>query len=117
MLQSQLSSYTTAKLKLKELKEHLAPLYPILTAAPGHRVPFNLPTPPTFILGEKNLRNRWLHYLDWEESNPLMLDIQTKEGGKGYVSRIKGIYKNAAVKMRFYSEIWYISVISACEHI
>ncbi|KZT38712.1 hypothetical protein SISSUDRAFT_985867 [Sistotremastrum suecicum HHB10207 ss-3] len=107
MLQSQLSSYTTAKLKLKELRDHLGPLYPTLTAAPGHRVPFNLPSPPTFIPGEKNLRDRWLHYLNWEESNPLMLEIQTKEGGKEFVSRLKGIYKNAVVKMRFYGEIWF----------
>ncbi|KAG1741373.1 hypothetical protein EDB19DRAFT_1705866, partial [Suillus lakei] len=48
----------------------------------------------------------WKTYLKWEESNPLEFEDKDKAT---LISRIQGVYRKAAIRMRFYAEIWYMA--------
>ncbi|KAG2111422.1 hypothetical protein BD769DRAFT_1630282 [Suillus cothurnatus] len=50
----------------------------------------------------------WKTYLKWEESNPLEFEDKDKAT---LISRIQGVYRKAAIRMRFYAEIWYMSFV------
>jgi cleavage stimulation factor subunit 3 len=102
----------TAKSKLRELREHLKTLIPPeVTTIPGQRIRFEVPAPPIFSLQEKTLRDKWLHYLTWEEKNPLEFELQSDQGRKDYMTRMRGVYRRAVVPMRFYGEVWYVLLL------
>ena len=42
---------------------------------------------------------------EWEEGNPLEIDEKAT-----LINRVMGVYRNAVVRMRFYTEIWYIYI-------
>lgn len=44
--------------------------------------------------------------MKWEESNPLEFEDKDKTT---LISRIQGVYRKAAIRMRFYAEIWFVS--------
>jgi len=67
----------------------------------GDRAPLDLPAPPILRSEERSLLASWRKYLEFEESNPLDIDEKSMLN-----ARIMAIYRKAAIKMRFYPEIW-----------
>jgi cleavage stimulation factor subunit 3 len=101
------SAFETANSQLQELRAHLKSLIlPEVTSVPSQRPRFELPAPPVFNLQEKALRDKWLHYLTWEEKNPLKLELQSDAGKKEYIARMQSVYRRAVIPMRFYGEVW-----------
>lgn len=50
----------------------------------------------------------WKTYLRWEESNPLEIEDKDK---MVLISRVQSVYRKAMIRMRFFSEIWYVRFI------
>ncbi|EDQ98396.1 uncharacterized protein LACBIDRAFT_302694 [Laccaria bicolor S238N-H82] len=65
-----------------------------------------LPPLPRFDASERTLVGKWKAYLKWEESNPL--EIEEKEKAMLF-TRIQGVYRKAVIRMRYYSEIWFMA--------
>ncbi|KAI0734823.1 Suf-domain-containing protein [Fomitopsis betulina] len=101
-------SHMQARTVLNTLQEHLTILFPPPPPSKSSRPPIWLPRPPTFNAGDRALVSRWRQYLKWEESNPLKLD--DKDKGNLH-ARLQGVYKKAVVRMRFFSEIWYMAYV------
>ncbi|THH29552.1 hypothetical protein EUX98_g4628 [Antrodiella citrinella] len=96
------TSHMQARTVLNTLQEHTNTLLSIT----GDRHGIWLPHPPTFSAEDKALVARWKQYLKWEESNPL--EIEEKDRSQ-FHSRVQTVYRKALVKMRFFSEIWYMA--------
>ena len=102
-IQDQSKAYMTAKEVLKQLRSHLAILFP----PPAHssatgRKPLNLPEPSSpHSEGHRMLAKSWRAYLQWEEKNPL--DIEDKSLLN---ARLLATYKKAVIRMRFNPETW-----------
>ncbi len=97
-------NHMQARTVFNQLQEHLSVLFPPVSQR-GSRAAITLPRPPTFNQGDKALIARWRQYLKWEEGNPLEIE----ESNRGtFIQRVQGVYKKAVVRMRFYSEIWYV---------
>lgn len=93
----------TAKEVLKQLRSHLAILFPppAHTSSTG-RPPLNLPEPALpQNEGHRMLAKSWKSYLQWEQSNPL--DIEDKPLLN---SRLQATFKKAVIRMRFNPETW-----------
>ena len=43
--------------------------------------------------------------MKWEESNPL--EIEDKDKAM-MIARLQNVYKKAVIRMRYYTEIWYV---------
>ncbi|KAI0922183.1 hypothetical protein AcW1_004043 [Taiwanofungus camphoratus] len=95
-----------ARTVLNQLQEHLTVLFPPPPPSRTSRPPIWLPRQPTFSAGDKALVGRWRLYLKWEESNPL--EIEEKDRAT-LLTRLQGVYRKAIVRMRFFSEIWYMA--------
>ncbi|OSX60713.1 hypothetical protein POSPLADRAFT_1183237 [Postia placenta MAD-698-R-SB12] len=95
-----------ARTVLNQLQEHLTVLFPPPPPSRTGRPPIWLPRQPTFSAGDKALVGRWRMYLKWEEGNPLVIDEKEKAT---FVQRMQGVYRKAVVRMRFFSEIWYMA--------
>lgn len=87
---------------LRQLTIHIGPLYP-----PNGPHLF-LPSLPKFDASERALVGKWKAYLKWEESDPLELDERDKPTA---ITRIQMVYRKALIKMRYYTEIWYVDDI------
>ncbi|KAI0030401.1 Suf-domain-containing protein [Vararia minispora EC-137] len=97
-------SYMQARTILRQLQRHLAPLFP----SPPPPPTLVLPSKPTFTPAERQLVGQWKTYLRWEEGNPLELE----EGQRAtLISRLQGVYRKAVIRMRFFSEIWYMAYV------
>lgn len=96
-----------ARTVLNQLQEHLTVLFPPPPPSRTSRPPIWLPRQPTFSAGDKALVGRWRLYLKWEESNPL--EIEEKDRAT-LLTRLQGVYRKAIVRMRFFSEIWYVVI-------
>ena len=94
-----------ARTVLNQLQEHLTVLFPAQQPSKGGRSPIWLPRPPAFNQVDKATVSRWRQYLKWEESNPLEIGEANRST---FLQRVQSIYKKATVRMRYYSEIWYI---------
>ncbi|KAI5120731.1 hypothetical protein M0805_006437 [Coniferiporia weirii] len=103
-LQDLTAAHMQARSKLRELRRHLGPLLPPAVAANGKRAPLNLPHKPTYSQEDRTLVGAWKSYLKWEESNPL--EIEDKAA---LTTRLQGVYRKAVVRMRFFSEIWFMA--------
>ncbi|KAH8105429.1 hypothetical protein BXZ70DRAFT_920835 [Cristinia sonorae] len=99
------TSHMQARTVLNSLQEQTATLLPPPTTI-GDRLSVWLPRPPTFSSEDKSLVARWKQYLKWEESNPL--EIEEKDRSQ-FHSRVQTVYRKALVRMRFFSEIWYMA--------
>jgi cleavage stimulation factor subunit 3 len=64
-----------------------------------------LPSLPQFDASERALVGKWKTYLKWEESNPL--EIEEKDRSI-LITRIQGVYRKAVIRMRYYTEIWFV---------
>ena len=82
------------------LQNHLSVLFP---PSEGGCTQIWIPRPPTFNQVDKAVVWRWRQYLKWEESNPLKIGEKNRST---LVRRVMTVYKNATVRMRYYSEIW-----------
>ena len=105
-IQDQSKAYMTAKEVLKQLRSHLAILFPppALSSTTG-RKPLNLPEPTSpHSEGHRMLAKSWRAYLQWEEKNPL--DIEDKASLN---ARLLATYKKAVIRMRFNPETWYVA--------
>ncbi|KZT38713.1 Suf-domain-containing protein [Sistotremastrum suecicum HHB10207 ss-3] len=100
-------SYTIARQQLRFLDvvgflQQLSSVQPAALELPTR------PRPSSSFQDENSdsLCHGWLCYLNWEEGNPLLFDLKTMEGEKEFVRRMKGVYKKAVLKLRFYEVIW-----------
>ncbi|KAF8890420.1 hypothetical protein BD779DRAFT_1622535 [Infundibulicybe gibba] len=98
-------SHMQARTTLRQLTNHLQLLFPPSTGPPG-RPDIFLPSLPTFDTSERTLIGKWKNYLKWEESNPLELEEKDKAT---LISRIQGVYRKAVIRMRYYTEIWFMA--------
>jgi cleavage stimulation factor subunit 3 len=98
-------SYMQARQVYRNLRTMTPPLYPPVTTSASVPGLF-LPAPPTFTAGDRALVAAWKAYLKWEESNPLELEDKDKATLN---HRLTGAYRAALVRMRFFSEIWYMA--------
>ncbi|KAH7881852.1 hypothetical protein F5I97DRAFT_1818069 [Phlebopus sp. FC_14] len=101
-------SYMQARTVLRQLQRHLGPLFPPPPPSSTSRPPLYLPPAPTFNPAERALVGAWKTYLKWEESNPLEFEDKDKAT---LISRIQGVYRKAVIRMRYYSEIWYMAFV------
>lgn len=101
-------AHMQARTTLRQLTNHLGSLYPPTPPVPaGGRPDIFLPSVPTFNASERTLIGKWKAYLKWEESNPLEIEEKDKSV---LISRIQGVYRKAVIRMRYYTEIWYVLV-------
>lgn len=94
-----------ARTVLNQLQEHLHTLFANTQTTRGSRSSIWLPRPPTFSQSDKAYVQRWRLYLKWEEGNPL--EIEEKDRAT-LLQRIQSVYRKAVVRMRYYSEIWWV---------
>lgn len=99
-------AHMQARTVLRQLQKHLGPLFPPLPPSPSPNRPYLfLPSLPTFSPPERALVGAWKAYLKWEENNPL--EIEEKDKAL-LIARIQGVYRKAVIRMRFFSEIWFV---------
>jgi hypothetical protein len=55
-------------------------------------------------------------YLLWEQGNPMEYELDSVDGKKKFIGRLKGVYRRAVVRMRFYSEMWYADLHTVLFH-
>ena len=104
-LQDLTPAHMQARTKLRELRKHLGTLLPPPpVAAPGKRAPLMLPHKPTYNPADRALAGAWKQYLKWEEGNPLEIEDRS-----AFITRMQGVYRKAVVRMRFFSEIWFMA--------
>ncbi|EJD00731.1 Suf-domain-containing protein [Fomitiporia mediterranea MF3/22] len=104
-LQDLTPAYMTARTKLRELRKHLGILFaPPPGTGSGTRSPLNLPHKPTYNSTERQFVGAWKQYLKWEESNPFEIEERST-----LITRVQGVYRKAVVRMRFFSEIWFMA--------
>ncbi|KAF5371988.1 hypothetical protein D9615_008143 [Tricholomella constricta] len=99
-------SHMQARTTLRQLMNHVGALYPTPPPSPPNRPEILLPSLPTFNASERMLVGKWKAYLKWEESNPL--EIEDKDRAV-LISRIQGVYRKAVIRMRYYTEIWFMA--------
>jgi len=102
-------SFIQARQVLRELRNHLHPLWPQLSPSVNTISDIYLPPVPTFDAAERALVGKWKAYLKWEESNPLLLEDKDKPI---LIARIQMAYRKAIVRMRYYPEIWCVGFSS-----
>ncbi|KAF8972103.1 hypothetical protein BDZ97DRAFT_1783153 [Flammula alnicola] len=86
-------AHMQARTVLRQLINHVTPLY-----ASNSQELF-LPSLP-------NSMRKWKAYLKWEESNPLEIEEKDKAT---LITRIQGVYRKAVIRMRYYTEIWFMA--------
>jgi cleavage stimulation factor subunit 3 len=91
-------AHMQARTVLHQLVNHVGAIYPPNTPE------IFLPSLPRFDASERALVGKWKAYLKWEEGNPL--EIEEKDRAT-LITRIKGVYRKAVIRMRYYTEIWY----------
>ncbi|KAI6040984.1 hypothetical protein EDC04DRAFT_2989123 [Pisolithus marmoratus] len=101
-------SHMQARTVLRQLQRHLGPLFPPPPPSSSSRPPIHLPPAPTFNAAERALVGAWKTYLKWEENNPLEFEEKDKAT---LVSRVQLVYRKAVIRMRYYSEIWYMAFV------
>ncbi|KAF8631737.1 hypothetical protein AX15_002220 [Amanita polypyramis BW_CC] len=101
-----------ARTTLRQLINHVSTLYPASfnnsypPLPDGSNTDVFLPPPPSFDLTERALVGKWKAYLKWEENNPL--EIEEKDRAV-FINRIQAVYRKAVIRMRWYSEIWFMA--------
>ena len=91
-----------ARTVLRQLVNHVGAIYP-----PSSSEIF-LPSLPKFDASERALVGKWKAYLKWEEGNPL--EIEEKDRSI-LITRIQGVYRKAVIRLRYYSEIWFVGFL------
>ncbi|KAF8632394.1 hypothetical protein AX17_004835 [Amanita inopinata Kibby_2008] len=105
-------AHMQARTTLRQLINHVASLYPpsFNNAYPplpdGSNTEIFMPLCPTFDLSERALVGKWKAYLKWEESNPLEIEDRDRSV---FISRVQAVYRKAVIRMRYYSEIWFMA--------
>ena len=89
----------------RQLVNHVGAIYP-----PNSPEIF-LPSLPKFDASERALVGKWKAYLKWEEGNPL--EIEEKDRSI-LITRIQGVYRKAVIRMRYYTEIWFVVSLIVC---
>ncbi|KAF8650367.1 hypothetical protein AX16_005263 [Volvariella volvacea WC 439] len=97
-------AHMQARATLRQLTQHMSALIP----PPSSPNELYLPSLPSFDAAERSLVGRWKTYLKWEESNPLELEEKDKPT---LITRIQGVYRKALIRMRYYTEIWYMAYV------
>ncbi|TFK35087.1 hypothetical protein BDQ12DRAFT_706778 [Crucibulum laeve] len=99
-------AHMQARTTLRQLSNHLSALYPPTPPSNGNRPDLYLPSLPSFDTADRTLVGKWKAYLRWEEGNPL--EIEEKEKAT-LITRIQGVYRKAVIRMRYYTEIWFMA--------
>lgn len=100
-------AHMQARTVLRQLVNHIGPLY---NSNPNE---LYLPSLPKFDSSERALVGKWKAYLKWEESNPLELEEKDKAT---LITRIQSVYRKAVIRMRYYTEIWYVCLAALWPH-
>lgn len=107
----------TAKSSLRELRKHISALFPShnhsqhqhqhpsssSSSSSSSRATLYLPTKPVFSAAERAQVSAWRAYLKWEDGNPMVIDDKAV-----LFARMQGIYRKAVVRMRYFSQIWWV---------
>ncbi|KXN88352.1 mRNA 3'-end-processing protein RNA14 [Leucoagaricus sp. SymC.cos] len=104
-------AHMQARTVLRQLTNHLSGLFPPSSSPTkmiNGRQEIWLPSLPKFDQPERALVGKWKAYLKWEESNPLEIEDKDKAT---LITRLQGVYRKAVIRMRYYSEIWYMAYI------
>jgi len=91
-----------ARTVVRQLTNYLGPLYATNSQE------LYLPSLPKFDASERALVGKWKAYLKWEESNPLELEDSQQAT---LITRIQRVYRKALIRMRYYTEIWFATVL------
>ncbi|KAF9016868.1 hypothetical protein BDZ89DRAFT_1141172, partial [Hymenopellis radicata] len=97
-------AHMQARTTYRQLMNHVTGLYPPATGQGTQEM--YLPTLPTFNLEDRALVGRWKAYLKWEENNPLEIEEKDRPF---LILRLQTVYRKAVVRMRYYSEIWFMA--------
>ena len=62
-----------------------------------------IPKPPTWTLSERQELSHWKTWIDWEKTNPLLVDDENV-----VYTRVIYAYKQALMNMRFFPELWFV---------
>lgn len=110
-------AYMTARRVLRDLKaytDHLAkPLLPRVPVWTSSAIPGDAGEEAAQWQRERQQVEAWTEYLQWEESNPLLLEDQAT-----LQARITSAYRKATMYLRFYPEAWYLAsryLVSTCQ--
>ncbi|ETS59675.1 hypothetical protein PaG_06607 [Moesziomyces aphidis] len=99
-------AYMTARRVLRDLKaytDHLAkPLLPRVPVWTTSALPGDSSEDAEQWQRERQQVEAWTAYLQWEESNPLVLDDQAT-----MQARVLTAYRKATMYLRFFPEVWY----------
>ncbi|KAF8189661.1 hypothetical protein BJ912DRAFT_966052 [Pholiota molesta] len=98
-------AHMQARTVLRQLVNHVTPLYAQTGGGTGEQQLY-LPALPRFDTAERALVGKWKAYLKWEESNPLEIEEKDKAT---LITRIQGVYRKAVIRMRYYTEIWFMA--------
>jgi len=101
-------AHMQARTVLRQLVNHVGPLYANSNSSNSSEM--FLPSLPKFDAAERALVGKWKVYLKWEESNPLELEDSQKAT---LITRIQGVYRKALIRMRYYTEIWFVFTSSS----
>ncbi|THG95903.1 hypothetical protein EW026_g5829 [Hermanssonia centrifuga] len=106
-------AHMQARTVLNQLQEHLTVLFPPLPPPKVKGPSIYIPRATTLSAGEKALVGRWRIYFKWEERN--LLELEEKDRAT-LRTRVQGVYSKAVVRMRFFSEIWYMAYVWNINH-
>lgn len=98
-------AYMQARSVLRQLQKRIGAITP---PNPSPLLPIWLPDRPKFDAADRALVGAWKAYLRWEETNPLELEDKDQPV---LLARIRGIYRKALVRMRFFPEIWHMAYV------
>lgn len=101
--------YARALVALKEVRRHAST---INTRERQAAMNVWLPRPPTFNPSERALVGAWKQYMRWEESDPLELQ---SHNSRLLITRIRGVYRKALLRMRFFPEFWHMAYVWAID--
>ncbi|KAG6336073.1 hypothetical protein ID866_3020 [Astraeus odoratus] len=101
-------SHMQARTVLRQLQRHLGPLFPPPPPSSSSRPSIYLPPTPIFNAAERALVGAWKTYLKWEENNPLEFEEKDKAT---LVARVQLVYRKAVIRMRYYSEVWFMAFV------
>ncbi|KAF9530907.1 hypothetical protein CPB83DRAFT_919848 [Crepidotus variabilis] len=94
-------AHMQARTVYRQLTNHINPLYALHPPQELY-----IPSLPKFDGVERALVGKWKAYLKWEEGNPLEIEDKDKAT---LTTRIMGVYRKAVIRMRYYTEIWFMA--------
>lgn len=100
-------AHMQARAVLRGMDKHMKILFPPPPQPHNGQPSLVLSRVPTFTQSERALVGAWKAYLKWEENNPLELEDKDKVV---LIQRVQAVYRKAVIRMRYFAEIWLVSL-------